>query len=375
VLNPDQVAPVINAVVTFLFGIVILYNIYAGRSTRHFANYSWGLGFLFYAFQIVSRVVMKSMVLTFAFGVPFYIFFIFGVWSLARKRWLIYALITLVVPLTVIWFSGLPSSTTFAVMATFFYGIMTAGMTYNRLSLGRIVDKLLIGWFLLLLTNLLLLGAGWITDLFAVFGKFILLLGVLDQDFAILIREVRRSMEVPPPATEGRVEEGGITLLSVTSTRAPLIKISEWLERRVKVNISNRVETNILVLQNVLPYSILRKVAWINPRHVHIFIFSENVEESREFTTLKYEVTKIGATISEIVKKYREIDNRGEIILVDLSVMIHTFGAKKAYSLLLNKMGLLRSTGTGLIAVVHPETHDSTTIALFKTIADNILTL
>jgi hypothetical protein len=64
-----------------------------------------------------------------------------------------------------------------------------------------------------------------------------------------------------------------------------------------------------------------------------------------------------------------------EILLIDLSIMIHTFGTENVYNLLLNKMGLLRSSKTYLTAIFHPETHEGRIVSLFKTLADNITQL
>jgi len=241
----------------------------------------------------------------------------------------------------------------------------------HRILFGACVDKLLTGWFLLFLINTLMPEGGWIVDSLAIFCKLLILIGIMSYDFAVITQKIRRELiSSSYPFTTGYNKEGGLNLVMFKSrSESPLRIVSKWLRDKVEENIRENIETYIIVLQNVIPYSVLRSLAWSKPELVHFFILSENPEENEEFTTLTFGETELGATITEITRRK---NSKKEIILVDLSIMIHTFGPQQAYRLLLNKLGMLRSSGTLLTAVLHPDAHEESIIALFKTITDSI---
>jgi hypothetical protein len=152
--------------------------------------------------------------------------------------------------------------------------------------------------------------------------------------------------------------------------------VSKWLIDHVEKNIIGNVETTILILQDVLPYNVVRSIVWSKPNLIRVLFFSDGVSLSnQEFKTLKFGVTEIGATINEVAKSESKANQCGEIIIVDLSIMIYKFGVNQVYDLLLNKMGILRSNGTKLIALFHPQAHEDRVTALFKTIANRITSL
>ncbi|MFQ6081261.1 MAG: hypothetical protein ACE5OW_06305 [Candidatus Bathyarchaeia archaeon] len=257
-----------------------------------------------------------------------------------------------------------------------FYLPVTLMIIYHRAIFGRLTDRFTLGWLFLLLNNIFLFQKGWILDVLCIFAKFILLLGIIDHDFIILTQKVRE--ELAPrrlPITTGYEKEGGLVLAIPRTDGLPITKVSEWIRDMAEKNIKQNVKTNLLVLHNVIPHDVLRSIAWRKPDMVHTFIFSQNPIAGEEFANLRMGMTELGATISEITKKHKDTESKGEIILIDLSILTHTFGPYKAYNLLLNKLGALRSSGVSLVAVFHPETHEKSVIALFKSIADSIIQL
>jgi hypothetical protein len=218
---------------------------------------------------------------------------------------------------------------------------------------------------------------GWLTDILAICCKTILLAGIMSYDFAILTLKVRDGMSPKTYSPLAGYGSRGQIELVVPRPREdpPLITISNWLKHRVNENIRQNVDTSLFILQDTIPCNILRSVAWIKPEMVHIFRFSSDTSGNPEFTTLKYGLAEIGAAITEIAKKEIKQKDRKEIILADLSIMIHTFGTSEVYCLLLNKIGLIGSSGTSIVTPFHTLTHDDRVVALFKTLAGKITQL
>lgn len=152
-----------------------------------------------------------------------------------------------------------------------------------------------------------------------------------------------------------------------------VVKTSEWLRNKIEENIDKKIETNLIVLCNIIPFNVLRSILWSDPELIHIFILSQNYSNNKEFKTLEYGITELGAVITEVSRKYAKNKRRGEIIFLDLSILIHTFGADEVYGLLLNKLGSLRTSGTSLITIINPKIHKESVLALFEAIADEIV--
>ena len=376
------ICSIINSLFTIACGVTILYFVSKRKLERHLFYYGWSVGFILYGVQILLRALSLEIHLASLFMVIAFILFPLSTWILNPRKDVTLLLFVLFLFFYIfiagLFFTGILqyNELIWTIGSTFFFLPLTFLLIIHRKMFGNCADKLIIGWSSLYLINILIPMGDWITDILAIFCKAIILAGILSYDFAIVTQKIRSGLSQRIlSSTTGYGKEGGINLLLSLPSKnnLPTSVILEWIEMKVKENIKRNIATSIIVLQNVIPYTVLRSLAWIKPSLVHIFIFSQSPMIEEEFTTIKYGITELGATISEIATKHFKEKSEGEIILADLSVLIHTFGVKKAYTLLLNKLGTLRVSGTKLTAIMHPETHDEQTLSLFKSIADNVI--
>ena len=378
----NLVMQVANSLFTIGCGVTLLYLVYRGKLEHHPFYYGWSIGFILYGTEISLRLISLSAYIEIPMFFAFIIFFPFSLLILRPQKSII-----LLLPLTLLfgvlfavlsYFGALViSQSSWIIGALLFYIPVAAIILIHRKLFGSCVDKLMIGWFSLLLVNILFPFGGWIADTLAIFGKIIILMGIVSYDFAIMTLKVRDGLtaSISSP-TSGYGEKGEFELAMLKSREVPpLTTICKWLKSRVDENVKRNINTSILVLQDIIPYNALRSIAWRKPELIHIFTFSQDTSNRPEFVALKYGIAEIGATITEIAKKNSSLEHKQEIILVDLSIMIHTFGANEVYNLLLNKMGTLRSNGTSLVAPFHQQTHEDSVVALFKTIAGSIIQL
>jgi hypothetical protein len=85
---------------------------------------------------------------------------------------------------------------------------------------------------------------------------------------------------------------------------------------------------------------------------------------------------QVGAALSELIKEHLNSQKCCMVFLMDLSLLIHTFGILPCYNMLLSKMGSLREAGVNLFTFFHPETHsDKSVFPLFRNIADEVIEL
>lgn len=369
-----------NSLITIFCGVFILYLVSKGKLERHIFYYGWSVGFILYGAEILSRTFYASGSLTTIATLIAFILFQFSTLALDPRKDIILLFLpifSLLLLIPIFSYLGIMQYGEFvrSLFSLFAYLPVAFLLIIHRRLFGNCVDKLIMGWLLLFLVNVLLPNGGAAVDALAIFCKIIILFGVVSYDFAIVVQKIRSelALHVSSPVKDFR-EEGGLKLIMFESGREHSLKaVSEWMKREIDENIKRNIEMSIVVLQDVIPYSTLMQVAWRKPELIHIFVLSQNSTGFKEFTTLRHGITELGATINEIARKHAENKSKGVIILIDLSILIHTFGANEAYNLLLNKMGLLRSSGVSLIAVFHPETHEEQVVALFKTIADNII--
>jgi hypothetical protein len=381
----------LNAVVTLFVGLIILYFLRIERLEKNIFYYSWSLGFILYSVQIFGRTYgfFPNLASIGLVMFPTLFLFLLGLWSLSKKRVFMYIVI-----LNLILLGGLSVLYIFDFVSldlALFVGEITwylpvvIGVFYHRMVFGRNVDKFVLGWLLLFFSNVFFLDQGWIGDVFGLTSKLIILLGILDYDFVIFTQRIQKNIESElPPVYTGDVQEGGVKLViqNVNSKKCGNLMRgrTNWMFEKIEENTKNGFFSYLFAFQDVTSHKSLRRLKWIKPERVFVFLFSNSDPKlDGEFTVLSMGLTQIGATLSEIIKEIgikqkSRPDQRYVVIFDNLSLLIHKFGVQQVYNLLLDKMGALRAKNIELFAIFEPETHSDQSITpLFKSISDEIV--
>jgi hypothetical protein len=378
----NESALFLNSLVTFFIGLYVFYLLKVGKIRRHFFYLGVSAGFLFYGAGILVRWftldTYLQTVLFLSLSLIFFIFTSLGFWSLTRRRSVIYVLFVEYVfffSTVALWVAGRLEGWFYLNIGSFLSFLTLIVLIFqHRVIFGETVDSFLFGWMLLLISNTLLFGMGWVVDVLAIFSKLVILYGITEYDFAIISQRVRSEMLKPIlPLASGGEKEGGFTL--VVSHSEGAVDDFPLISGIVEKNISRGLVTSLFVFQDILPYSWLRRLKWMKPGLVSILIFSSNPRNGEEeFIFLPMELKDIGFSLVEMAEQCRVNGAGGGIILSDLSQLVHVFDLSHVYVLLLSKMGLMRRNGVNLYGIIHPDTHSEPNIlALFKSIADNVL--
>lgn len=371
---------ILNGIFTLFCGLVIFYYITIKRIEKHVFYFGWSLGFIFYGCQIIIRALYSfALFATTGLMLLALMFFLLGTWSLSTRKNILLMIIANCVMLgllaTVYVLQGLPYNIAISLGFVFYYVAIAVTVLYHRVAFGKNVNVFVIGWLSLFLSNFLLLNKGWILDAFAIFSKFIILSGMMNYDFIIVAHRVKKGI-VPqfPPVDTGAKKEGGLKLINSPSFKA---ENEDWMYRKAQENVEKDIQTYVFSFQDVISHRALRKTKWIKPEKVVVFLFSSSTEKAKEeFTVLPMDLTHIGAALSEVTKKGLDPEKGCAVIFMDLSLLIHSFGADPVYSMLLSKMGALREGSVDLFAFLHPETHaDKSIVPLFTSIADEVIKL
>ena len=376
-----------NAIITFICGGSIAYFTHTKKLKKHYLFLFWTLGFFLYGTEITLRAlsVMKIIPLeTNLFGVLVifaFILFPIGLWSLSRRKHVFYMVTAILILISIFYafyISGaLPQETALSISPFFLYFPVAVTLLEHRRMFGGSLDRIIIGWFLLFLSNFLLPLNLWALDILAIFSKVIILIGIMDYDFIILVKNIRNGLTSHIPSVDaGYKKEGCLNLIKCSSNHAYQGK-SEWVIKKIKGDLKAGIDNYIFCFQDTIPHKVLRSLKWIHPESVFIFLFSSNAADAdKEFTVLPMGITEIGAALSEVIKRYANSDGGCRVFFMNLSVLIHAFDVYPCYSMLLNKMGELRAAGVELFAFIHPETHnDKTIVPLFTNISDEITEL
>lgn len=372
-LNIILLAQILNGAATIVFGLIVLLYVSRGRFYKHTFYYTWSAAFIIYGGQILFRVYIDYFPFIVFSMISALILFFVGIWSISRKKGFLYitsSFLLIVVFVTASLLAGfIPVELSYGLGQIVYYLPIIIAILYQRVLFGKSVDKLALGWVLLLVSNISLWGA-WTDDIFSLFSKFLIFLGMMDQDFIITIEKVRDELQSPiPNAHFGEEEEGGLKL--IRSSSVSKLKNLEFVNKKIKENLNNDLDTYLFSFQDTIPYSELRRIKWIKPEKIKVFLFSTSVEKMKgEFTVLPMDLIHIGATLSEVIKK----DKRSSVFFMNLSLLIHVFGVYPVYNMLLDKMGALREEGVNLFTFFYPETHsDGSVISLFENISDEII--
>ena len=377
-MNIDSTVLGLNAILTLGIGSIILYNLRIKKIKRHAFYYFWSIGFILYGIQIVLREIFGPTVPIILLVITAFTLFLAGIWSLNRSKpimYLTFSIYGLSMIIAYFYYSGIIQLTSSFILGTTINFIpVTLAIIYHRSIFGKTVDKLALGWICLYISNVLIWDHQWTLNIFAIVFKFVIFLGIMDYDFLIIAQKVLRNHTQPPPTHTNFESEGTFKLISITNSQSQNT-IIEWVNKKANENIKNDKTTYIFCFQDTIPYKELWRIKWINPKKVVILLFSSSAEKIKdEFEIFPMDLAHIGAATTEIINNCTKNNKKATIIFLDLSVIIHLFGPRSIYNMLLNKMGSLRESQVELFGFIHPETHNDPSIfSLFKSISDETM--
>jgi NADH:ubiquinone oxidoreductase subunit K len=381
-MDVDAVFLFANAVATLACGGTIVYLLYATKLKKHFLFYFWALAFFLYGAEITLRALSTIGAIPFyteAIGVLLYsafLLFPIGLWSLSHRREIVYILIPVYIIDAIFYglvISGLlPQQDAFVSIQFFFYLPIIVTLLDHRYIFGKSLDKIAIGWLLLFIINLIMPDSSWILDTLNIFAKAVILWGITEYDFVILVKNIReRMIQRASFSTTEFKKEGVFEIVKYSSSKGSQENV-EWIKRKIGENISQDVKSYVFCFQDTIQHHMLRSLKAMGPEKVSILLFSSNsAHKDNDFVVLPMGLTEVGAALSEITQSNLNSQNGCTVFLSNFSLLIHTFGAYPCYNMILSKIGEIRRANVEVIAFVSPETHkDKSVIPLFTNISD-----
>lgn len=374
----------INGVFTLTF-FPNLYLIY--RKTNRTFYILWGTGFLFYGINVIIRTSMlafnlESMnmeVFSFMFMVVGLTLIITGIGDLInRTRLLLLASLSVPLALIVLYFTTRPMFLG-QVIAFLPYVFIAVSLLIIRIYFSATIDFLVIGWVMLALTNIGY-GFGFISPLFVevyvIFAKVILYYGSIYPRFSYLADDLRRFLISGVPTQY--FDDPGEKFVLINSTAGKRNNEVQWIKNRIDENSKKAVRTLMLTTYDLISPNDL-KATNIDEENLYVVRMVQGGKSAfdifkEHLITINDDLNDLNILFTDILVFSSERKINCQIILYNLSSLIHTHGWKRVYTFLLSKISYLKNSNVHLYAFYYPRTHEvESDIAKFEQLADNVI--
>lgn len=182
-----------NSFFTLGLGLLLLY-LYLFKKVRFASLVAWSIAFIAYGGQILARIwypwnSVEVFILSIAMSLPL----VLGTSNLIKRNKIYGTVMLIAMAIAAYLFSSTGDWYKFGAFAL--YGIMTIAVIDLRLVIGSLANRLIVGWLILLVANILFVAVfplEWVADLVAIPAKGILALGMFDQRLSPTVKGIEK---------------------------------------------------------------------------------------------------------------------------------------------------------------------------------------
>jgi hypothetical protein len=374
-----------NGVLTVIF-FPFLYNIY--RNTRRRFYLLWGTGFLLYGGNILTRAILpligieasiNAQLFSFALFLGGFVLIITGIGDLVDKaRTMLLSAMVVPFVIAILYFTTQPYVLGRIVSLSPFLFI-SISLFFIRRRYSASLDLFVVGWAILLLDNIALavgMRSEIFVEVFAMFGKVIIFMGMTYPKFSFLVDDFRRFLISGVP--EAYAENNRDRLILVNPTSGQRSEELRWIKDKIDENKVKAVRTIFVTTYDLISSADLASNG-INENDLYLVRMLTGgrgpVQALKEHVvTIKDDMNELDVFFTDIMFFSNERKISCQIIVYTVSALIHTHGWKRVYSFLLSKMSQLKASNVQVYGVYYPETHaEKADIMKFEKMADKIL--
>jgi len=374
-----------NGVLTVVF-FPYLYNIY--RKTRRRFYLLWGTGFLLYGGNILTRAILpligfedsiNAQLFSFALFLGGFVLIITGIGDLVDKaRTMLLSAMIVPLVIAVLYFTTQPYVLGRAVSLSPFLFI-SISLFFIRRRYSASLDLFVVGWAILLLDNIAL-AVGMMSevfvDVFAMFGKVVIFVGMTYPKFSFLVDDFRRFLISGVP--EAYSENNRDRLILVNPASGQRSEELQWIKDKIDENKVKAVRTVLVTTHDLISAADLASsgieegdlylVRMLTGGRGPVHVMKEHV------VTINDDLNELDVFFSDIMFFSNERKISCQVIVYTISALIHTHGWKRVYSFLLSKVPQLKASKVQVYGVYYPETHtEKADIMKFEKMADKVL--
>ena len=371
----------LNGLFTLSF-FPLLYSIY--RKTQRRFYLLWGAGFLLYGVNIIIRVSLlyfnisslHAEIFAFMFSLSGFVLIMTGIGDLInRARTMLLASLSIPLIIVVLYYTTQP----------YLLGLLIASLPWIftcvslliiRYRYSSSLDLFIVGWAILSFSNVgALFGVMELTyvEITAIFGKVVILIGVLYPRFTFLADDFRRFLIAGVPQQySNQPRETFVLFNSKSGKRSNEVK---WIKERISENSLKDIRTVLISTYDLItPTDIMTNGdERDNMYFVRMIRGGKSVfhEFGERIMVINDDLNDLDILFTDIINFTKERKITAQIILYNLSFLIHTHGWKRVYAFLLSKMSLLKDSSVYLYSIYYPKTHElESEIAKFEKLSD-----
>ena len=374
----------INALITIAF-FPQLYRLYKEKNKKFYLY--WGTGFLLYGINILLRITIllhpstsliyqlfSFVVLSVGFSL-----IMTGIGELVNRRTQLF-LASMTIPVfIIILYLTIQSESVARIVAILPFLVVSVSLLVIRIKYSVNVDLFIVGWWLLLVSNILyvaLLIGDLPTDIFAIFSKILLYFGMITPQFTLLAEDIERFLISGGFYQYTDNIDWNIAFVESEKGREEEI---DWIRQRLEQNASTGLRTIFVTVYDLISINELQRRGLMDSENLYVI----RVSQSRTNTSpiFSEKVMDLYDDISELDMLFKNIiefsNQRGvncQIILNNISMLIHTHGWKRLYSFLIANTARIKSSNVQVYFLYIPSTHSNKPeINTITSIADRII--
>jgi len=374
----------LNGIFTLCF-FPLLYSIF--RKTQRRFYLLWGSGFLFYGVNIIIRTgllyfnisSLRVEIVAFMFTLFGLVLIITGIGDLIRRaRTMLLASLCIPVIIVVLYYTT----------QQYLLGLLIASLPWIftcvslliiRARYSSSLDLFVVGWAILTFTNVgTLFGVMDLTyvEIMAIFGKVVILFGVLYPRFTFLFDDLRRFLIAGVPQRySNQLKDTFVLFNSESSKRSNEVT---WIKERIVDNSLKDIRTIIISTYDLIsPAEMMTGTSEDdNMYFVKMIQGGKSMFNSfgERIIVINDDLNDLDILFTDIINFTKERKITAQIILYNLSALIHTHGWKRVYTFLLSKISLLKESNVQLYSLYYPKTHElESEIAKFEKLADSVM--
>lgn len=371
----------LNGLLTLAF-FPLLYSIY--RKTQRRFYLLWGTGFLLYGVNIIIRTSLlyfntsslRAEIFAFMFSLSGLALIITGIGDLIhRAKTMLLASLSIPILIVVLYYTTQPHLLGLLI-ASLPWIFTCISLLIIRVRYSSSLDLFVVGWAILTFTNI---GALFevvdlaYVEMMAIFGKVVILFGVLYPKFTFLADDLRRFLIAGVPQQYSDHPEDKFVLCS--SGLGKRSKEVKWIKERIEDNSLKDIRTIIISTYDLICPADMMVSTSEDSNMYFVRMIQGGKSAFHDFgervIVINDDLNDLDILFSDIINFTKERKITAQIILYNLSALIHTHGWMRVYTFLLSKIPLLKESSVYLYSLYYPKTHEiESDIAKFEKLAD-----
>lgn len=345
----------------------------------------WSYGFVFYGLNIIIRIFTQEYELD-ALGVLSsilifcgYSFMFIGLGDIIDKTREM-TIMVMLSPLFTLggYLLGFGWAGSLATLILIMFLLIGVTLVYIHYKSENNLSILILGWVMILMLNISFVTGviePGLVDLLQSIQKVILYIGITQPRFTFIAEQFENYMISGLSSEFVDLSSGSISFVDLSDQTRQ--KEEDWILSRARVNKAKGVRTIVISMYDLLSTPSMSE-AWSNNDLYYVKVIQGVRESSGVFEeqtmTLRDDLRIMNLFFKDIIDYSVDKKIPCEIILHNLSTLIHSHKWKPVYSLFISLNPIIKNSSVNLIFFYYPETHEEgSDIKKFETLADTFI--